>query len=269
MERGGGSVAARVWRTHRLMFLTMAKGGDPGLKLIDFWFAKASEFGRGVGWQRSQLNRGGLSGEAHSRGFSINGYGYPGKLCELHRIALIPTNGARRAEVEIDRYKLHVDRKHIKHFINYNLINKVYITGFVCCRSNTTSVTMEWAMAEPLQNPKALSKVKLELEEIIAPRNSLITSQKALEDREIANFIVLKCAKVLVNVWATVRYERSDIDFKGKNFELIPFGAGWQIYPGLPFAIKMLYLILGSFINSFDWKLEDKNMDMKKKKKLP
>ena len=50
------------------MFLTVAKGGDPGLKLIDFWFAKASEFSRGVGWQRSQLNRGGLSGEAHRFG---------------------------------------------------------------------------------------------------------------------------------------------------------------------------------------------------------
>lgn len=76
---------------------------------------------------------------------------------------------------------------------------------------------------------------------------------------------MLKCAKVLVNVWATVRYESimdnacyftpgrllgSDIDFKGKNFELIPFGAGWQIYPGLPLAIKMLDLMLGSFINS-------------------
>ena len=47
------------------MFLTVAKGGDPGLKLIDFWLAKAWEFGGGVGWQRSQLNRGGLSGEAH------------------------------------------------------------------------------------------------------------------------------------------------------------------------------------------------------------
>ena len=68
MERGGGSVAARVWRTHRLMFLTMAKGGDPRLKLIDFLLAKANEFGGGVGWQRSQLNRGGLSGEAHRFG---------------------------------------------------------------------------------------------------------------------------------------------------------------------------------------------------------
>lgn len=41
---------------------------------------------------------------------------------------------------------------------------------------NTTSVTMEWAMAEPPQNPKALSKVKLELEETVG--NSLITSPK-------------------------------------------------------------------------------------------
>lgn len=51
MERGGGSVAAHVWRTHRLMFLIVAKGGDPRLKLINFLLAKASEFGGGVGWQ--------------------------------------------------------------------------------------------------------------------------------------------------------------------------------------------------------------------------
>ena len=61
----------------------------------------------------------------------------------------------------------------------------------------------------------------------------------------------------------------SNFDFKGKNFELIPFGAGWKIYPGLPLAIKMLYIMLGPVINSFDWKLEDKNMDMKKKMAQP
>ena len=68
MEKGGALVATHVWRTHRLMFLTVAKGGDPWLKLIDFWSTKVSEFGRGVGWQRSQLNRGGLSGEAYRFG---------------------------------------------------------------------------------------------------------------------------------------------------------------------------------------------------------
>ncbi|PRQ19514.1 putative geraniol 8-hydroxylase [Rosa chinensis] len=49
----------------------------------------------------------------------------------------------------------------------------------------------------------------------------------------------------------------NQIDVTGKNFELIPFGGGRRICLGLPLTIRMLYLMLGSLINSFDWELED------------
>ncbi|KAB2624913.1 geraniol 8-hydroxylase-like [Pyrus ussuriensis x Pyrus communis] len=50
-----------------------------------------------------------------------------------------------------------------------------------------------------------------------------------------------------------------EIDFLGGNFELIPFGGGRRICPGLPLAMRMLNLMLGSLINSFDhWKVEDR-----------
>ena len=112
------------------------------------------------------------------------------------------------------------------------------------------------------------------------PPVPLLIPRKALEDIEIAGFTVPKGARVFVNVWAIGRDEstwdnphtfiperflRSNVDFKGQNFELIPFGAGRRICPGLPLAIRMLYLMLGSLINSFDWKLEDENMDMEEK----
>ncbi|KAH9697129.1 cytochrome P450 family 76 subfamily C polypeptide 7 [Citrus sinensis] len=112
------------------------------------------------------------------------------------------------------------------------------------------------------------------------PPAPLLIPRKALEDVEIAGFTVPKGAQVFVNVWAIGRDEstwdnphtfiperflRSNVDFKGQNFELIPFGAGRRICPGLPLAIRMLYLMLGSLINSFDWKLEDENMDMEEK----
>ncbi|MBA0558785.1 hypothetical protein Golob_015788 [Gossypium lobatum] len=64
--------------------------------------------------------------------------------------------------------------------------------------------------------------------------------------------------------------EESDINHvKGKDFGLIPFGAGRRICPRLLLANRMLHLILGYLINYFDWELEGEispnEMNMKEK----
>lgn len=51
------------------------------------------------------------------------------------------------------------------------------------------------------------------------------------------------------------RFLDSAIDFQGLDFELIPFGAGRRICPGLPMAIATLQLILANLLYSFDWEL--------------
>ncbi|KAG5528724.1 hypothetical protein RHGRI_029403 [Rhododendron griersonianum] len=65
------------------------------------------------------------------------------------------------------------------------------------------------------------------------------------------------------------RFLDSEIDFRGRDFELIPFGAGRRICPGLPLAIRTVPVMLGSLINSFDWKLggeiAPKDLDMEEK----
>ena len=104
------------------------------------------------------------------------------------------------------------------------------------------------------------------------PTVPLLLPRKAEKDVEIFDYTIPKGAQVLVNVWAISRdstiwenpnefkperFLESSIDVKGRDFELSPFGGGRRICPGMPLAIRMLHLMLGSLLHSFDWKLED------------
>ena len=108
-----------------------------------------------------------------------------------------------------------------------------------------------------------------------------LVPHKAETNVEMCGFIVPKNAQILINVWAMgrnssvwqnpnvfmpERFLVQDIDFKGRNFELIPFGAGRRICPGLPLANRMLHLMLASLLHYFAWKFPDEmrpeDMDM-------
>ncbi|KAJ0886146.1 putative geraniol 8-hydroxylase [Helianthus annuus] len=52
------------------------------------------------------------------------------------------------------------------------------------------------------------------------------------------------------------RFLDSEIDYRGQDFKLIPFGAGRRLCPGLNIAHRMLHIMLGSLIYNFDWKLQ-------------
>ncbi|KAH0461702.1 hypothetical protein IEQ34_009277 [Dendrobium chrysotoxum] len=62
-------------------------------------------------------------------------------------------------------------------------------------------------------------------------------------------------------------FERSGVDFKGQNFELLPFGSGRRKCPGINFAMVIVELVLANLLHCFDWsipngmKAEDINME--------
>eukprot|EP00253_Pinus_taeda_P035468 PITA_35468 len=90
---------------------------------------------------------------------------------------------------------------------------------------------------------------------------------------EIAGFVIPKHAQIIVNVWAIGRdpsiwkepfkfmperfldTEMGSVDYKGQNFELIPFGAGRRMCVGLPLASRMVHLLLASLLHPFEWAL--------------
>nr|AFK38862.1 unknown [Lotus japonicus] len=43
-----------------------------------------------------------------------------------------------------------------------------------------------------------------------------------------------------------------DLDMKGKNFELIPFGAGRRICPGISYALQLIQMTLATLLHGFD-----------------
>lgn len=116
------------------------------------------------------------------------------------------------------------------------------------------------------------------------PPGPFIARQKGENDLKISDFIVPKDAVVLINIWAIGRDSRiwknpdsfeperfldGEIDLKGQNFELIPFGGGRRICPGLPLAYRMVHLMVATLIHNFDWKLENgmrpKEVDLNEK----
>ncbi|XP_060180785.1 geraniol 8-hydroxylase-like isoform X2 [Lycium barbarum] len=103
------------------------------------------------------------------------------------------------------------------------------------------------------------------------PPVPLLLPRRVEQDVELCDYIIPKGSQVLVNVWAIgrdstfwddplvfkpERFWSSDLDMRGKDFELLSFGAGRRICPGLPLALRMVPVMLGSLLNSFNWKLE-------------
>ncbi|KAL5714895.1 hypothetical protein ACHQM5_016797 [Ranunculus cassubicifolius] len=93
----------------------------------------------------------------------------------------------------------------------------------------------------------------------------------------IDGYYVPAKTKVLVNTWAISRdpemWDRPDefiperfmdktMDYRGLNFEFIPFGAGRRICPGISFGVNSMECIIANLLYLFDWEVPKDGIDM-------
>ena len=107
----------------------------------------------------------------------------------------------------------------------------------------------------------------------------LLAPHLALEDCDVVGYKIQKGTRVFVNTWSigrdslvrdapeVFRPERflgKDIDVKGQNFELLPFGSGRRMCPGYSFGLKVISSTLANMLQGFKWKLPEntKNEDL-------
>lgn len=162
--------------------------------------------------------------------------------------------------------------------------------------TDTTSITLEWAMTELLCNPEKMAKAQIEIDNVVGKVGSIEESnclklpyiqaalketlrfhppapflipRKAEKDVLLNGCLIPKNSSIWVNVWSishdsnvwpnpecfiSERFLESEIDVKGQDFELMPFGSGRRMCPGIPLAHRILHLMLATLLHSFNWK---------------
>ncbi|KAI3451539.1 hypothetical protein Pfo_008204 [Paulownia fortunei] len=154
-----------------------------------------------------------------------------------------------------------------------------------CRWTDTTTVMLVWALSLLLNNRRVLKKAQEELDKHIGrdrqvnesdisnlvylqaivketlrlyPAGPLGGTREFSKDSNVGGYHVPKGTWLVVNLWKLHRdphrflSTHKNVDVRGHNFELIPFGAGRRICPGTNFGLNVLHLVLANLLQAFN-----------------
>ncbi|XP_027357392.1 uncharacterized protein LOC113866792 [Abrus precatorius] len=99
----------------------------------------------------------------------------------------------------------------------------------------------------------------------------LLAPHESMEDIVIEGYYIKKKSRIIINAWAIgrdtkvwshnaevfypERFINSNIDFKGHEFQLLPFGSGRRSCPGMVMGLTMVKFVLAQLVHCFNWEL--------------
>ncbi|KAL4559745.1 hypothetical protein LXL04_031890 [Taraxacum kok-saghyz] len=100
----------------------------------------------------------------------------------------------------------------------------------------------------------------------------LLIFRETIQDVKLMGYDIKAGTQVFINAWAIgrdpslweeaekfkpERFLNSSVDYKGMNFEFLPFGAGRRGCPGIQFATVIVELVLANLVYRYDFSLPD------------
>nr|GMC53766.1 cytochrome P450 83B1-like [Ipomoea batatas] len=155
---------------------------------------------------------------------------------------------------------------------NSSLVNltwdhiKAVLMNVLVGGTDTSAVVIIWAMTALMKDPRAVIKETLRLYTPVP----LLVSREIISKCTIDEYEIKPKTIVIIHAWAIARdpeywkdpeefyperFFDCNIDYKGQNFEFIPFGAGRRMCPGMTLGLAVAELALAHLLYAFDWEL--------------
>lgn len=103
------------------------------------------------------------------------------------------------------------------------------------------------------------------------PVGPLLVPRESQEDITINGYYIKKKSRILINAWAIgrdpevwsdnaemfypERFVNNNIDIRGHDFQLIPFGSGRRGCPGIQLGLTTVGLVTANTVHCFNWEL--------------
>ncbi|KFK30357.1 hypothetical protein AALP_AA7G250900 [Arabis alpina] len=167
---------------------------------------------------------------------------------------------------------------------------KGIIIALLIAGTDTSAVTLEWAMSNLLNHPEILQKARTEIDDKIGldrlveesdivnlpylqnivsetlrlyPAVPLLLPHFSSEDCKVGGYDMPRGTMLLANAWAMhrdpslweepERFKPERFEKEGEAQKLMPFGMGRRACPGAELGKKLVSLALGCLVQCFEW----------------